>query len=207
VLIAAVHADRRHAIRRALIAEPALYLVGEALNLAELLAKVQARQPSVLVVGNDLLLDRASFTYRQTVENVGRTLLLTEALSAELPRSPLRDHLWGCLSYCRVDQDLVKAVLAIAGGEMWFSRGQLAGMLRERAEHTAPILPGPIILHGLTCRETEVAQLIARGKTNKEIGQAMDISDLTVKSHVQNIFKKCGLRRRGELPRQLTASV
>jgi DNA-binding NarL/FixJ family response regulator len=42
-----------------------------------------------------------------------------------------------------------------------------------------------------------------RGRTNKEIAQAMKISDLTVKTHVQNIFKKCGLRRRGELPGQM----
>jgi len=207
VLIATVHADCRCAILRALIADPALYLVGEALNLAELLAKVQAEQPNVLVVGEDLLLDPAGVAHLKTVENAGRTLLLTEAMSADLPRSPVRDHLWGCLSYSRVDQDLVRAIRAIAGGEMWFSRGQLAGMLRERAEHTAPIPLEPIILHGLTCRETEVAQLIACGRTNKEIGHAMDISDLTVKSHVQNILKKCGLRRRGELPRQLTASV
>jgi DNA-binding NarL/FixJ family response regulator len=63
-----------------------------------------------------------------------------------------------------------------------------------------------MILQGLTCREIEVVQLIARGKTNKEIAQTMSISDLTVKSHVQNIFKKCGLRRRGELPGQMMAA-
>jgi FixJ family two-component response regulator len=41
---------------------------------------------------------------------------------------------------------------------------------------------------------------------SKEIAQAMNISALTVKTHVQNIFKKCGLRRRTELPGQMMAA-
>ena len=117
-----------------------------------------------------------------------------------------RDHLWGCVNYSRVAHDLVRAVVAIAGGEMWFSRHQLATMLRERAERALPVPSEQMILQGLTCREIEVVQLIARGRTNKKIAQAMNISDLTVKTHVQNIFKKCGLRRRAELPGQMIAA-
>ena len=55
----------------------------------------------------------------------------------------------------------------------------------------------------MTSREAEIIQWVMRGKTNKEIAQALKISDLTVKSHVQNIFKKSGLRRRGELPARM----
>ncbi len=207
VLIADAHANRRRAIRRALIAGPTLDVVGEAVDFDHLLVELETRQPSVLVVSDDLLQERAGSAHLyhvcvQALASAVRTLLLTESLSAESPRPPLRDHLWGCLSYSRVEQDLLKAVGAIASGEMWFSRRQLSEMFRERVQISAE----QVILQGLTAREIEVVQLIARGRTNKEIAQAMNISDLTVKTHVQNIFKKCGLRRRGELPRQMVAA-
>ncbi len=44
--------------------------------------------------------------------------------------------------------------------------------------------------NGLTAREIEVLRQIARGKTNREIAQALDISEKTVARHVSNIFTK-----------------
>lgn len=49
---------------------------------------------------------------------------------------------------------------------------------------------------GLTDRETDVLRLIARGRTNAEIGSALGISQVTVKSHVNHIFTKLDLRDR-----------
>jgi DNA-binding NarL/FixJ family response regulator len=132
-------------------------------------------------------------------------LALTDSSSADWAGAPFRDHPWRCLSYSRIDRDLVKAVVATAAGEMWFSRRQLAEMLRERSGRAVRDASELMILHGLTCREIEAVQWIARGKANKEIAQTMSISDLTVKSHLKDIFKKCGLRRRGELPGQMMA--
>jgi len=208
VLIAGECANRRRTIRRALIADATVNVVGEAVDFDELLVEVETRQPRVLVVSDDVLREHIDVVQAQlrTVGNAVRTLLLTDSSAADSPCAALRDLLWGCLVYSRLEQDLVKAVIAIADGEMWFSRRQLAKMLRERAERVSPGSCEQLILQGLTSREIEVVQLIARGKTNKEIAQAMNISALTVKTHVQNIFKKCGLRRRTELPGQMVAA-
>lgn len=54
---------------------------------------------------------------------------------------------------------------------------------------------------GLTKRELEIAGLIAEGKSNGEIAQALFISEATVKKHISNIFEKTGAARREELVR------
>lgn len=51
---------------------------------------------------------------------------------------------------------------------------------------------------GITPREFEVLQLIAAGKSNKEIGNALFVSETTVKSHVSNLLQKLNARRRTE---------
>jgi DNA-binding NarL/FixJ family response regulator len=208
VLIADAHANRRRAFRLALLASPAVRVVGEATDVDGLLVELETRQPRVLIVSDDLLLQRAVLVdvHLQGLQTAVRTLVVTTSLPAEAPPPPLRDHLWGCLGYSRVEQDLAKAVMLIDGGEMWFTRRELAAMVRERAHRPLVSDLERLILQGLTSREIEVVQWVMQGRTNKQIAQRLNISDLTVKTHVQNIFKKCGLRRRGELPGQTLAA-
>ena len=59
----------------------------------------------------------------------------------------------------------------------------------------------------LTPREREVALLVARGLTNKEVARALHLSDGTVKQHVHNIFLKLGTRRRQTLIHVVTGSA
>jgi DNA-binding NarL/FixJ family response regulator len=61
--------------------------------------------------------------------------------------------------------------------------------------------PDPV----LSSRETEIAELIAAGLTNREIGQRLYISERTVDGHVQRIFKKLDVRSRAEVSRRLAA--
>ena len=204
VLIGDTCANRRRAIRCALTASATMWVVGEAVDVDDLVVELEARQPRVLVVSDVLLKERiaAAQLHLQVFGSVVRTLVLTESPSAELPCLPVCD-LWGCLSYSRVEQDLLRAVRVVANGEMWFSRRQLAEMLHQQA--VIAIVPDSerLSLQGMTSREAEIIQWVIRGKTNKEIAQALKISNLTVKTHVQNIFKKSGLRRRGELPARM----
>src|SRR3990172_606494 len=51
----------------------------------------------------------------------------------------------------------------------------------------------------LSTREVELAELAARGMPSKEIASRLFISPETVKTHLRNIFRKCGVRSRGEL--------
>jgi DNA-binding NarL/FixJ family response regulator len=51
----------------------------------------------------------------------------------------------------------------------------------------------------LSARELEVARLVARGLTNKEIGQHLYLSERTAENHVQHILTKLGLRNRSQI--------
>ena len=51
---------------------------------------------------------------------------------------------------------------------------------------------------GLTPKEAEVLRHLAAGKSNKEIGRAMGLQEITIKLHVRNIFRKLGVRNRVE---------
>src|SRR5205085_2767432 len=83
------------------------------------------------------------------------------------------DHLAEEAKAGRLCRDAVDAVLAAAG----HVRGRRAS-----------------IPSALTAREVAIVQLIARGKQNKEIATALDISSSTVKRHLENIYGKVGLR-------------
>jgi len=67
----------------------------------------------------------------------------------------------------------------------------------------AELEPLRLALHGLTPREREVAQLLARGATNEEIARALWISRYTVKDHVKAVYAKLGVGSRAELTAKL----
>lgn len=209
-LIGDVCAVRRQTMRRVLTSATATRVVAEVADFDELLTAVEATRPNVLVVRDDVLRvlgDRAvnAYTHLCAAGGPPRILLLTESSPLELAHAAIFGHLWGCMSDSRVEESLVKAVIGIARGEVWFSRREVTELLHLRAERAAPAGIEQLGLHGVTRRELEVVNLIVRGRTNKEIAKTMEISELTVKTHVQNILKKCGLRRRGELPERIRA--
>jgi two-component system response regulator DegU len=83
---------------------------------------------------------------------------------------------------------LVQAVKLVAAGNMIFDPQVVVALAEELSraherEHLADVL---------TSREIEVLQLLAFGKSNKDIAEAMEISPETVKTHLEHIFRKLG---------------
>lgn len=77
-------------------------------------------------------------------------------------------------------QELLECIRAVHAGRTWIPPA-VGGQLAARAE-----------MPKLTKRETEIVHLIAAGKSNKEIGVSLRISENTVKVHLLHIFKKLG---------------
>jgi DNA-binding NarL/FixJ family response regulator len=89
-------------------------------------------------------------------------------------------------------EELVAAVRKAASGESAWSREE---MRRVSGALATPRLAADVDVP-LTQRESDVLQLLAKGQTNKEIGQTLHISYETVKEHVQHILRKLGVSDR-----------
>jgi DNA-binding NarL/FixJ family response regulator len=88
---------------------------------------------------------------------------------------------------------LLRAIRAVAAGETWANRRAQALTL----EHLTDFSAGASEPEGqLTKREQQIADGVARGLRNKEIARQLNISEKTVKSHLNNIFQKLGLEGR-----------
>lgn len=75
----------------------------------------------------------------------------------------------------------------------------LAAKAIEPAVTAAATSDCPVDLDHLTARETEISRLVAKGFSNKEVGQILDISHWTVAAHLKSTFVKLGIGRRAEL--------
>jgi DNA-binding NarL/FixJ family response regulator len=87
---------------------------------------------------------------------------------------------------------LVRAIQVVAAGELWANRRIAARALERLTGGSAPV-PS---LKGLTKREVEIADGVAQGLRNKDIAQQLSISEATVKSHLNAIFRRLKIEGR-----------
>ena len=92
-------------------------------------------------------------------------------------------------------ENLIRAIESVAAGETMIqpaiTEALLKGLSKKTPEFESSGIPEP-----LTPRETEVIRLMAGGYSNREISQALNKSEGTIKNHVSNILAKLGVRDR-----------
>jgi DNA-binding NarL/FixJ family response regulator len=103
----------------------------------------------------------------------------------------------------RLGPDVFDALVAEAAVQSWKDALAVALAYAESVTRQVGAVPGPIsgASHGvrpLTPRELDVLRLVARGDTNKEIGQTLGLRPKTVMHHTVSIYGKLGLRGRAE---------
>ena len=94
-------------------------------------------------------------------------------------------------------EQLIAAVRTVAAGDALLSPTITRRVIEKFARIPRPAPPKE--LDELTAREHEVLRLIAAGRSNAEIAQALFISETTVKTHVTHVLQKLGLRDRVQL--------
>ena len=190
LLIADDHAVVRKGLRGFLELDPDLKIVGEAADGAAAVRMAQESKPDVVLM--DLLMPvmdgvAATIAIRRELPDT-EVLALTSVLEENLVIQAIQA---GAIGYLLKDTDapkLRKAIKAAAAGEVQLSPAA-AAMLMHKVK--APRSP-----ETLTERETEVLRQLALGKSNKEIGSSLFISETTVKTHVKNIMQKLGVPSR-----------
>ena len=93
--------------------------------------------------------------------------------------------------------ELIAGIRTVANGDALLAPAITQRLIAEYVRRPPPELrPDPRGLEALTPRELEVLRLVARGRSNPEIGSALFVSDATVKTHVAHALGKLGLRDR-----------
>jgi two-component system, NarL family, response regulator NreC len=197
ILLADDHAVVRQGFRMILSAQPDMEIVGEAGNGREAVEMAAALQPDVAVMDVAMPeLNGIEATRRIASGTSGtRVLALSMHKDSVYVREILKAGARGYLLKDAIDSDLLAAVRAVARGEGYLSPGVSEAVLSDYRKHVTD----PLDL--LTSREREVLQLIAEGKTNKEIAGLLQLSVYTVDAHRSRIMEKLNLHSTGELVR------
>jgi len=123
------------------------------------------------------------------------TIILTTFDEDELVLDGIRTGARGFLLKDVSLEELVGAVRSVASGQTMvkpaITERLLAGLGKSRLEFSSLDRPDP-----LTERETEILRLMAGGYSNKEIANALNVAEGTVKNHVSSILSKLGVRDR-----------
>jgi DNA-binding NarL/FixJ family response regulator len=182
------HPIVREGLSGVLLLQSDMELVGEAGSGKEAVDLYRKLRPDVLVL--DLRLrDMSGFDVMQQILSefsAARILVLTSLEGdADIERA-LALGARGYVVKGTGREELVRAVRAVHAGK----RHIPAEVAEKLAEHLAA--------EKLSARELEVLSLIARGKSNKEVGAALGIAEDTVKMHVKNLLAKLGVNDRTE---------
>ena len=197
ILLADDHAVVRQGFKMILAAQSDMEIVGEAGNGREALDLAGQLQPDVIVMDVAMPeLNGIEATRRiADVSPRSRVLALSMHKDSVYVREILRAGARGYLLKDSIASDLLAAVRAIARGEGYLSPGVSDAVLNDYRRHVTD----PIDL--LTSREREVLQMIAEGKTNKEIATTLNLSVYTIEAHRGRVMEKLNLHSTGELVR------
>lgn len=198
IVIADDHAVLRESLASLLATEEDFSVEGRAANGQEALAQVQELRPDVLVL--DLFMPQGDgFEVLRTLDRAGSrvaAVVLTGSDSELDYAQAVKLGARGLVLKSDGPEKLFAAIRTVYNGELAFSdelAQQVLTTMSAESRSTANTLAR------LSERERQIAFYVARGMKNKDIGQALSISENTVKRHLQSIFTKTGARDRLEL--------
>jgi two-component system response regulator DevR len=176
---------------------PPISVIGEAANVAEAISTVARLKPDVVLL--DIRLpDGSGFdACKEILKNQPETrvLVLTSFTNDSFIYDAITAGAQGYLMKEIDPQGLVQAIRDIASGKSILSPDVMAGVMRVVRGGGTHEDRG---LASLSAQERRVLALVAEGKTNKEIGVNLGLSDNTVKNYLVSVFEKLKVKRRSQ---------
>ena len=200
LLVVDDHDILRYGVRALLRSAKDVEVVGDAGSVAEAIERARELQPDVVLMDAQLPDGSGIDACREILsDNAGIRVLFFSALDDE--HTILSAMLAGAHGHVSKDLDLdvlVAAVRGVAGGNTVFDenlRAKVAEAIRYRTK-ARPSAAAQV--EELSPQEERVMALVVEGRTNKEIGGRLSLSDKTVKNYLHNAFQKLGVGRRAE---------
>jgi DNA-binding NarL/FixJ family response regulator len=186
----------RAGFRMILETQADIQVVGEAADGVEAIAATRRLQPDVVLMDIRMPnLDGLQATKQIVAARSGsRVVILTTFDLDEYVYQALTAGASGFLLKNAPPEQLIGAVRVVAAGDALLSPSITRRVIEQFARLPPP--GGTDALQGLTDRERQVLQLVARGLSNAEIAAELFVSDATVKSHVAHLLAKLQLRDR-----------
>jgi DNA-binding NarL/FixJ family response regulator len=195
------HEVVRLGLRQLLESEPDIEVVGEAATAAQAIVRVPALKPDVAVLdvrlpdGDGITVCRE---IRSTMEQPPACLMLTSFSDDEALFTAILAGASGYLLKQVSGTDLIGAVRRLAAGESLLDPAMTTAVL-ERLRHPAEEEEEDDPRYkSLTEQERRILDLIAEGKTNRQIAQTMFLAEKTVKNYVSGLLRKLDMERRTE---------
>lgn len=197
----------REGVKRILEFEKSFQVVAEGDDGCEALRLVQEYQPDVVIMDINMPEKNGVEATRDLVEKYPNTKVII--LSIHDDENYVTHALQtGACGYLLKEMDadaLIEAVRVVADGGSYLHPKVTHNLVNEYRKLAAGVVrAGSYVqtveirrpLHLLTRRECEVLQMLADGKSNRGIGEALFISEKTVKNHVSNILQKMNVNDR-----------
>jgi len=188
LIIADDHSLFRQGLKELLLLQPEVEVVGEVERLSELASMLTTTPCDVLLL--DLQMERWVGGYIERLSRVTRIVVLTASERKEDAMAALRMGAHAFVQKRYAVETLMEAIRSAAQGLVWIPPAlhtELATQLRSSGRSQ------------LSNRETEVIRCVAAGLRNAEVAERLSIGESTVKTHLNNIFQKLGIRDRVEL--------
>ncbi|MEV5280661.1 response regulator transcription factor [Streptomyces sp. NPDC051994] len=181
---------------------PGVDVVGSARDGEEAVARTAELAPDIVLM--DLRMPRCDgveATRRIRADHPGtEVVVLTTYADDDSLFAALRAGARGYLTKDAGGEEIIKAIQDVLAGQAGLAPSVQRRLL-ERVTAPPPVVAPAEPPDGLTSRESEVLALVAEGMSNPEISRALHISTTTVKTHINNIFGKTGVRDRAQAMR------
>ena len=203
ILIADDHDLMRRGVRTLLEPHPGWEICGEATTGREAVAKAEELKPNIVILDISMPdlngVDAAKRIKKASPDT--EVLIFSAHYSDQLIREILEAGVRGYIVKSDSDRDLVIAVESLAKKKPFFTSRATEVMLTSFSEGGPKQDPSEPLRDRLTTREREIVQLLAEGKSSKEVASSLNISVKTAETHRANIMRKLQIHTVSELVR------
>jgi DNA-binding NarL/FixJ family response regulator len=197
IVIVADHALLREGLARALDEEPDFKVVAHCASVQDALHIISGAEVDIALL--DFELGQPGqydfFIQAKRVGFTGRVLIVTAGLCEADGAELIRLGVSGIFMKHGSTAALSEGIRQVVNGQTWFEQRYLTAIFEARVQRCAP----QSLFSALSTRECEVLRYILDGSTNRHIAGRLKTSEGSIKSIVQRLFEKTGVRKRSQL--------